>query len=242
MGPVLTTRKDERGISTGWIWRMILGVGLIGFSLWGIPICQGIFQTFLWPNPSPTEISFAKLAAEVAWFVIFGPVAAAGLAVLWFTLCKLGALNPFKISREERTALVYELHSGGELQNPRVPLNQDDFHVGLERLSEEEVARLSKRVHQIAILLGLFAGTFLIVIGVFGLIFVSSPSAPLRVTIEFAISSGISILGGLAVLRRTLRKENNAWLLPLRVFTDLVLRRLSLSADHDKTRRSGNVQ
>ena len=221
MGAVLATKGTQRERPTGWIWRMMLGVGLIGLSLWGIGLCQSLFRTFMGKNPSPVDATFAKLAAEVAWLVFFGPIAVAGLAVLWSMLRKVGALDWLETLRERATA------------------SNDDQ---LEGLSEEETARLIKRGHQIAVLLGLAAGTFLILIGALGLILVSSPSAPFSFTVWFGVASGVSILTGLAILQRTLRKEKNVWLLPLRVFTRLVLRRHSLSTRDDKPRRSEHVR
>ena len=213
----------SREVPTGWIWRVILGVGLIGLSLWGIDLCQTLFRTFMGKSPSLVDESFAKLAAGIAWFVFFGPIAVAGLAVLWSMLRKIGALDWLE-------------RLGGRMFH-----SQGDFLDRAEGLSEEETADLIKGAHRIAILLGLSAGTFLILIGVLGLIFMSAASAPFSITLEFVIASGVSILAGLAILQRTLRKENNSWLLPLRVFTRLVLRRVSPPANEDKPRRSEQV-
>ena len=240
MNTALATRKDERGISASWIWRMMLGVGLIGFSLWGIPFCQEIFPTFIGigPNLSPTEMSFAKLAADVAWVLLFGPILAAGIAALWFALRKLGELDRLQVWREARVAQAFALQPSANLHGSSTFSTEEDFHDRLEALSAAEVAQLTERANRIAFLLGLAAGTFFVILGVFGLILVSSPSLRYSGTIRFAIASGISILAGLKVLQRTFCKEDTSWLLPLRVFTHLVLRRPSLFREGQKAGRS----
>jgi hypothetical protein len=237
MSSVLPSRKHKGKASTGWIWRMVLGMGLIELSLWGIALCQRIFRTFVGPNVSPADTSFATLASGAAWFVFFGPIAAPGLAMLWFALRKLGPLDRLAALREDGAAEVRELRAGGKPPSSRVFRTEETSYDGLESLSDEEVARLKKRAYRAAILLGLFAGTFFVIIGVFGLIVAS-----FRVTVTFAISSGVSILAGLTVLQRTLRKENNAWLFPLKLFTHLVFRRHFLSLDDRKSRPSERVR
>ena len=221
---------------------MILGVGLIALGLYGITICQGIFQTFIGPNPLPSEKSLEKLAAGVAWLLFFGPITLAGLAALWFSLRRLGALDRLAAWREERVAQDDALHPGENSNSSTTLAGAGNSHDDLEVLSVADVTRLTEKANRIAFFLGLSAGAFLVVVGVFGLTLVSS--SPLRYsgTISFAIGSGTSILSGLAVLQRTLRKEDSAWLLPLRLFTHLVLRKWRISADDYKTRRPGNIR
>jgi ABC-type amino acid transport system permease subunit len=96
---------------------------------------------------------------------------------------------------------------------------------------------LTLRAHQIAVFLGLAAGTFFILLGFFGLTLTS-----FKTILYVAIASGISILAGLAILRSTFRKEDNAWLLPLKIFTLRVLRLHSLSAGSPKSRRSQQLR
>jgi hypothetical protein len=240
MSAVLPTRKDKGKTSTGWIWRMTLGMGLIGLSLWGIVLCPGVFRTYVGPDPSPVDTSFVKLAAGAAWFVFFGPVAVAGLVMLWLAQRRLGVLDQLAAWREARAAQVYGPYAGGKPHGWRVVRSEESSHEGLGSLSDEKAARLTKKARRAAILLGLSAGTFFVVSGVCGLIFVSS--SHIYSTVSFAILSGISILVGLKVLHRTIRRENNAWLLTLRLFTDAVLRRHHLSADDDKSRLSERVR
>jgi len=158
-------------MSASWIWRMMLGVGLIGLSLWGVGLCQQVFRTFMGVRPSPVDINFAKLAADFAWFVFFGPIAVAGLALLWSILRKISAPDSIETLGE------------------RIFHSEGNFHEGSEGLSDEEAADLIKRAHRIAIVLGLASGTFLIVIGTLGLILISSPSMPFSITVWFVILS-----------------------------------------------------
>ena len=221
MSSVQPTRKDKRGASKGWIWRMAFGLGLIGLNCWGVRLCQQFFRTYITSiGPTAFDVASAALAAWVAWFVFFGPIGAAGLILLSSALRKLGALD--------RLGAFWERIGGAE-----------DSHDVLESLSDEKMAQLTMRAQQTAILLGLFAGAFFVLLGVFGLIF-ATQAMPLRLTIDFGIASGISILAGLAILRHTLSKQDNAWLLPLKLFTQRVLR--LHAADNHKARRPKRVR
>ena len=224
-------KKDTSG---GWIWRMIAGLGLVGLSLWGIALCQQLLRTFIaGPGPTALDTSFAALAGWAAWFVFFGPIGVTGVIVCLSALGKLGARERLGAFRGKWIAT--EEPSGGRSQDSRGFRSEEALHDSLESLGDEEVAQLTKRGHQAAVLLGLFAGAFFVLLGVFGLIFAAQPMA-VRLSIDFAISSCISILAGLVILQRTFRKENNTWLVPLKLFTLRVLRLRSLSADHHKTR------
>ena len=216
---------------------MMFGLGLIGLSLWGIALCQQLFRTYIvGPSPTTLDTSFARLGGRVAWFLFFGPIGAAGVIVFWSALGKLGALDRLRASREEWIA--HEIPSAVKAQDSRTFHSEEALHHGLESLSDEEVAQLTKRGHQTAIVVGFFGGAFFALVGVFGLWF-ATQAMPVRLTIDIAILSAISILAGLAILQRTFRKENNAWLLPLKLFTLRVLR--LHSAERHKTRRSERV-
>lgn len=216
---------------------MIAGLGLVGLSLWGITLCQQLFQTFIaGPGPTTFDTSFAALAGWVAWFLFFGPIGVVGLIVFLSALAKLGARERLGAFWEKWIA--QKKPSGGKTQDSRGFRSEEALHDGLESLGDEEVAQLTKRGRRTAILLGLFAGVFFVLLGVFGLIFAIQPMA-VRLSVDFAISSCISILVGLLILWRNFRKENNAWLIPLKLFTLRVLRLHSVSADR-KTRRPEN--
>lgn len=236
MSPVRPISEDTRNASKGWVWRMMFGLALIGVSFWGIALCQRLFRTFIvGPSPTVLETTFAALAAWVAWFLFFGPIGAAGLIVLLSAAHRLRALDRLRAFCEERIA--QEIPSGGKPQGSRTLRGEEALHDGLESLSDEEVAQLKKRGHQAAILLGFFAGVFVVLLGVFGLWF-ATEAMPVRLTIDTAVASGICILAGLVILQRTIRKENNAWLLPLKLFTLRVLRLHSLSVESRRIRRS----
>lgn len=240
MGFEATTKSRERGASAGCSWRVILGLVLIAFSLRGITICQVIFKTFIDSNPSPTETSLARLAAAVAWFLFFGPIMLAGFAALWSALRRLGAQDWFAAWREERFARDYAPGPGGKANDSMVFASEKTSSERLEAISTREVERLTKRGDRIAVLLGLSAGAFLILVGVFGLALISSSPLRYSATISFSIASAFCILVGLALLQRTFHRENNAWLLPLKLFTHLALRKGRFSANDYKTRRPEN--
>ena len=200
----------------------MFGLGLIGLTLWGITLCQQLFRTYIvGSGPTPLETSSASLAGWAAWFLFFGPIGAVGLIVLLSALVKLGVLDRLRAFREEW--ITHVMPTGIKPQDSRTFLSEEALHDGLESLGDEEVAQLTKRGQQTAILLGLFAGAFFVFLGVFWLWF-ATQNMPVRLTIDIAVLSGICILAGLAVLQRTLRKENNAWLIPLKLFTLRVLR------------------
>lgn len=154
---------------------MIFGFALIGLSLWGIALCQQLFQTYIvGPSPTSLDTSFAKLAGWVAWLVFFGPIEAAGLIVLSSTLRKSGALERLGALCEKW--IPQEITSGSKPPNSRGFRGEEVPHDGLESLGDEKVAQLTKRAHQIAFLLGLFAGTFFVLLGIFGLMLESVDS------------------------------------------------------------------
>jgi hypothetical protein len=157
-----------REMPAGWIWQMLFGIGLIALSLWGITLCPALFRTYIGKTPSPVDVSFANLAAAVAWFVFFGPIALAGLAVIWSALRKIGAQDWIEVLRERIGVSVNGTHAAEKPYGWGVSRSQLNFHDQLEGLSEEKAADLTKRAHRIATLLALFIGTFLIIIGVFG--------------------------------------------------------------------------
>lgn len=239
MYPIVPKPVRAKKTSRSWIYGLLIGSGLLALSIWGIAVCRETFQTFLGPTQSPADSGFVSLGAWTAWILFFGPVAATGLLTILFTLRKAGVL--------EATAVWLEklIGQSGGLQadkfEARSPRNEDNDPHGLESLSAEKVEQLKLRATRVAFFLGVFAGLSLLVIGVIGLVCLSSISRPyagstpamgfgtVRFTITFAVLSGMSLLLGLVILQRTFRKENSAWMLPLRVFTYTVLRRERVS-------------
>lgn len=224
-----------------WMYGLLIGSGLLALSIWGITVCRETFQTFLGPAQSPTDPGFVSLGAWTAWILFFGPVAATGLLTILFTLRKTGALEAMAVRLEKLTGQFGGLQAGNNQFGARSPRSEDDDPHGLESLSAEKVEQLRLRATRAAFLLGVFAGVSLLAMGVIGLVCLSSFSRPyagstpamgfgtVRFTITFAVLSGMSLLLGLALLQRTFRKENSAWMLPLRVFTYTVLRREKVS-------------
>lgn len=215
MNTAIPPHEKKRNASSALIFRLAFGAALIGVSIWGIALCRGIFRGSIGPGALPSDSSFVNLAAWAAWTVFFCPLAIAGAMTVWSTLRKMGVLDyGGSVSRSET----------------RVP------H-GLESLSAETAERLQRAASRAATMIGLVAGTFLLGVGIFGLsylLFFSQPYssssvyanlAAGRLDFYFALLSGILLLSGLAILQRTFRKETGGWLLPLRVFTYLILRR-----------------
>jgi len=214
MNPVGPRHERKGNASRALIFRLALGAGLIVLSVWGIVLCRGIFRGSIGPGALPSDSSFVDLAAWATWTVFFCPLAIAGVLTVWSTLPKMGALGYGGVV------------SGSETR---------DQH-GVESLSTETAERLQRAASRAATILGLVAGAFLLGVGIFGLSYLLLFSRPYssssvyanlatgRLEFYFAVLSGILLLSGLAILQRTFRKENSGWLLPLRVFTYVVLR------------------
>jgi hypothetical protein len=215
MNTAIAPRKKKGNASSALIFRLALGAGLIVLSVWGIVLCHGIFRGSIGPGALPSDSSFVNLAAWAAWAVFFCPLAIAGVTTIWSTLRKMGTLDYGGVV------------SGSETR---------DQH-GVESLSTGTVERLQRAASRAATILSLVAGTFLLGVGIFGLsylLFFSQPYssnsvyanlAAGRLEFYFALLSGVLVLAGLAILQRTFHNETGGWLLPLRVFTYLVLRR-----------------
>lgn len=228
LGHPILSKRAPKGNAFNALCRTIFGVSLTGLSFWGIHLCQELFRTFIGSTPSPVEANCAKLAGWATWFVFFGPIAVAGLAILWSVLLKLNSSIGLSVLGQRSTSQLCSLHSEKSLQD------------GLERLRDEEVRYLTKRANQIAFMLGVCAGVFFLLVGVFGLILASWPS--LTVTTYSAMLSGISFLTGAFILQRTFRKEDDSWLLPLKMFMLRVFQLGSLSAADRKIHNSEHLR
>jgi hypothetical protein len=237
MNAPIPSHKKKGSPWRAWILRWAIGVALIGMSIWGIALCREIFRAYVGPATLPQDSSFANLGAWAAWALFFGPLAVAGMAMVWSTLRKMGALGHFAYWLGDRagqpdTYLAKSSQRGGVARGS----DSGDPH-GLESLSAETVERLQRSAARAATILGALAGAFLLGIGVFGLsclLLFSGPSAgssmyvPLatgKVTISFAVFSGVLVFVGIVILQQTFRRENSGWLLPLRLFTYLIVRR-----------------
>jgi hypothetical protein len=149
----------------------------------------------------------------------------------------MGALDQFAFWLWERAGRPDALLVNTGQYGGMAPESETSDPHGLENLSAETVERLQRTATRAATILGGLAGASLLGLGIFGLIYLlffprttagSSIYVALgtgRLTITFALFSGMLVLLGLTVLQHTFRRENNGWLLPLRVFTYMIARR-----------------
>ena len=234
--PIPPHKKKESPWRAG-ILRVAIGAVLIVVSIWGISLCRGIFRAYVGPGSLPGDSLFASLGAWATWGLFFAPLGIGGVAMVWSTLRKMGALDHFASwlggraghpdSYLAKSIQWGAVARGGESGDPH----------GLESLSAETVERLQRSATRAATVLGVVAGSLLFGIGVFGLgylLLFSRPSAssliyaPLatgRVTISFAVFSGMLVFVGITILQQTFRREDNSWLFLLRVFTLTMFRR-----------------
>jgi hypothetical protein len=188
------------------------------------------------PRDSAIDRSYQGLAAGTAWFVFFAPLTEAGVALLWSTLWKMGAFAYAAEWLAQRAERGRAGSAHGKRERASAGRTEADPH-GLESLSALEVTKLDRLARRIVVLLGSTVGSLLVGVGIFGLGYlwlssrtysgsaVSGTLGAARITIEFAILSGASLGVGLVVLRQTFTGESGGWLVPLRVFTNLVLAR-----------------
>jgi hypothetical protein len=151
-----------------WILRLAFGAGLVGVSLWGIRACRELFGHSMVPGDSAIDLSYQGLAAGAAWFVFFAPLAAAGVALLWSTLWKMGAFALAaewfaRLAEPGRASPAHEKQGGASAGRAEA-----DPH-GLESLSALEVTRLERLARRIVVLLGSTVGSLLAGVGIFGL-------------------------------------------------------------------------
>lgn len=225
MNTPISPHEKNGNASSAWIFRLALGAVLVCSSVWGISLCHDIFRSSIGPGSVPGDSSFANLGAGAAWALFFAPLAVGGVALVWSTLRKMGALDRHGFWLEDR---------GGR---PDAVLSKAHQSSGLESLSTETVERLQRTAARAATILGALTGASLLCIGIVVLVslfFLSRPPAgspvylPLatgRITITFVLFSGMLVFLGFAILQRTFRRDNNSWLFPLRLFTYLVVGR-----------------
>jgi hypothetical protein len=249
MNTVIPPHEKKGNASRAWIFRLALGAVLIGVSVWGIALCREIFRVSVGPDSLPGDSSYANLGTWAAWTLFFGPLAVAGGAMVRSTLRKMGALEQFAFWLWDRAgrpeAMLGTAGQSGGIAAGRMT---GDPH-GLENLPAETVERWRRAAGRATTILGGLAGASLLGIGIFGLIYLllfprtnagSSIYLALatgRLTITFALLSGMLVFLGVAVLQHTFRRENNSWLLPLRVFTYVIVRRRQAGERARRTRQ-----
>jgi hypothetical protein len=230
-------RKKKGSPWRAGILRIAIGAVLIVVSIWGISLCRGIFRAYVGPGSLPGDSLFASLGAWASWGVFFAPLGIGGVALVWSSFRNVGALNRFAFWLEDRavrpdTLLAKNVQIGGI-----VPQSKTDDPHGLESLSTVTVGDLQRAATRAATIIGGLAGTFVLGAGIFGLGYLlilsrtySSSSiydhfAVGRIMISFALFSGMLVLLGFTILRHTFGRDNNGWLLPLRVFICIISRR-----------------
>lgn len=215
----------------------MLGALLIGVSVWGISLCRGIFRAYVGPGSVPGDSLFASLGTWATWVLFFAPLGIGGVALVWSTLHKMDAIYEFASWMADRAgppnAVVVNPAQFGGIVRGGTP---DDPH-GLESLGPETVERLQRTAARTATILGGLAGAFLLAVGIFGLsylLFLSYKDLSNsiyghfevgRAMFAFALFSGMLVFLGFIILQRTFRMDNSGWLLPLRLFTYLIVRR-----------------
>jgi hypothetical protein len=225
MNTPISPHQKNGNASNAWIFRLALAALLLGVSVWGIPLCRDIFRTYMGPGSVPGDSSFANLAAWAAWAVFFAPLAIGGAALVWSTLQKRGRLDQVALSMEDRVGrpdrqLANTIQFGGIARGGR----PGDPH-GLESLSAETAERLQRTAARAATILGALTGASLLCIGIVGLVSLFFFSPLPAGTITFALFSGMLVFPGFAILQRAFHRDSNSWLLPLRLFTHIVLKR-----------------
>jgi hypothetical protein len=234
--PIPPHQKKESPWRAG-ILRVAIGAVLIVVSTWGISLCRGIFRAYVGPGSLPGDSLFASLGAWATWGLFFAPLGIGGVAMVWSALRKMGGLDHFASWLGDRAGHP-ESYLAKSIQWGAVGRSSESGDpLGLENLSAETVERLQRSAARAATILGALAGASLLGIGIFGLgylLLFSWPSAsssiyvPLatsRVTISFAVFSGMLVFVGITILQQTFRREDNSWLFLLRVFTFTMFRR-----------------
>jgi hypothetical protein len=247
MNPTVPSQKRKGIALRAWIFRLTFAAMLLALSIWGITLCQEIFRVPIGPGSLPSDSSFASLGAWATWILFFGPVAAIGLVMTWSTLRKEGAFDRLASWLSGRLGRSDGSLASTDQAGAHVPGDGTHHPRGPENLSSDTVERLTRTATRTAVVLGALAGTSLLSIGIFGLICLrisglySGSSIYLalitgRLTITLALLSGMSVLLGLAILQRTFRADRNSWLLPLRVFTYMALKRRQTEQNARRTR------
>lgn len=229
---------DKGSKSLAWIFRLGFSASLIAISIWGLGYSQRLIAQFSGPPVSPVDAPFDWVGALACWFVFFLPIALAGVWLLKGTLQKIGFGSYLRewFSGSGQGVEEQLPGAGGSLAGVRNRLTEQRDPHGLESLSPEDAIHLQKSAARAAITLGALAGALLVTLGGGGLVYLlfffrtttgslQGTFAAARLSLYFAIGSGLLFLCGVALLRQTFTRENTSWLGPLHAFTRTVLRR-----------------
>jgi hypothetical protein len=214
------------------MFRLAFAALLVGVSIWGIFLCHELMRTSFGPGALAVDSSYINVAAWMAWTVLFGPLAVAVVVMARSTLRKTGALDQFAFWLWDRAGRPDALLVKAGQSNAIGPRGERSDPHGLESLTPETVERLQRAGSRAATVLGGLVGAFWLAIGIFGLVyllFFSRSSAGSSVHTSLAVRlgtlSGLLVFLGLVILQRTFRRDNNSWLFPLSVFTQVIVRR-----------------
>lgn len=237
MNPAVPQHKKKGNSSSAGIFRLVLGLGLMGMSVWGIALSHEIVRVYVGPGALPGDSSFVNLGAWAAWSLFFGPLAIAGVVMARSALRKLGGLDQFAFWLWDRAGQPEAFLAKTKQVGGIAPGSERSDPHGLESMSTETVECLRRSATRAATILGALAGASLLSIGIFGLAYLLFSPLPYagssnyvilatgRFEIRLALFFGMLVILGFAILQQTFRKDNSSWLLPLRVFTHIILKR-----------------
>ena len=210
---------EKRRASGPSIWAgivsFLVGGGVLAVAIWGIWASRSISRSY----------GSQPMVALLTYLVLFAPFAVIGSLGLWSGWNKTTGNWPRRIVRQFLGAL-------GEF------FSNEPQH-GLEPLDEKTRKHLDAAGINLARVVGVLAGTVLMVLGTLGLIGawlgVHGPAShpgsyylpSTRLTTSFAIGSAIAIIIGAMILRDTFRKADRSWLVPLKIFTTVVSARVA---------------
>jgi hypothetical protein len=209
-----TKRASGPSILAGMV-SFLFGGGMFAVSIWGIWASRSISRSY----------GSQPMVSLLTYLVLFAPFAVIGSLILWAGWNKTTGNWPRRAAWQLLDALGDFFSSAPQHS--------------LEPLDENTRKRLDAAGTNLARVVGVLAGTVLMVLGTLGLIGAwvgvhGSASHPggyylpsTRLTTSFAIGSAIAIIIGAMILRDTFRRADASWLVPLRIFTAVVSARVA---------------
>lgn len=206
-----------------WI-GMAIGGGLVGVSIWGFRFCRSLVRSVA----VPSETSANQAAQVLSWLVLFAPFALLGVVFLGSCLRQVWA-SASAGRTPDRTGPVILPPQTGNLAQASGPAG-----AWQGELDDATVRRLDELGERAAKILNVGAGLFLLISGLCGfLVAWISTYHPIRgqifnfgLSIRFLLLCGFFVFTGSAMLRYAFKKADTAWLIPLKIFTVAVSRRV----------------
>jgi len=204
--------------------RLVFASACFGFAFWGKGFCRDFVVSVAAPDAYP---GLNDVAVVLSWGLFFGPFALLGSYALLRACIRVyqgmvarrapDAVEILPPLPGTAAAGGFRTHSPG-----REPLD-DATRRRLDHLSAR-AARVS----------GIVLGVFFVVLGLTGFLLAWTQSyrpnggfIPFGLALRFLVACGVSVLAGAFILRETFAESKTGWLVPLRVFTAIVGRRLS---------------